>query len=533
MKKFLACVLSILMLSPYAYCADVGKVTYVEGRVDVSKAGSELAVPLRDGDEIAVGDAIRTKAGSKAEVKFGDGSTIRLAQNSRVEIQDYEFDNDKRKTATIKLDRGKVRTIIARMPNSTPFNILTPNSEGQVKGSDIFTFYQAGSSGMLVAEGNLALKSVTHPETSISIPAGSSAFIDIAGVASRPRPYLELEKKMHEQDTYIPPMLPKKGETAVIKGVLAKLTGTVKITPKDASIPHDANINEILGEGDTIETGDNGMVEIKFDNGCGLSLKPNTQIKITRLVIDPKTGVYQNLFESSKGKIKARIENLKGKSTFEIKTPTAICGARGTLMYLEITPAMVKAFFEGGNGYLNNLISGAQTDVGMGYNGSSDDQGNNSNPNPTTNEERDNWTQGWSTGDDTAGYSSGDSDANDNLGDTGDNQGGNNANNDNGTDDNNGNPYVYIPPEPAPAPSPAASVAPVMSLIGEFDKVGSGGEGDGAFGQYYTGDGMVFDTYSSMSAHIYGEGNLWGGISMPFAVFGKYSNPSSLKLWGI
>ena len=39
MKKILACVLTVLLLSPYAYCADVGRVTYVEGRVDVARAG--------------------------------------------------------------------------------------------------------------------------------------------------------------------------------------------------------------------------------------------------------------------------------------------------------------------------------------------------------------------------------------------------------------------------------------------------------------------------------------------------------------
>ncbi|MDP3804621.1 MAG: FecR domain-containing protein, partial [Candidatus Omnitrophota bacterium] len=336
--KILVLVLAALLISPCAFAVGVGKVTYVEGRVDISRAGLETAIPLREGEEISVGDSLRTKSNSRAEVDFYDKSKLRLAQNSRVEITDYQLDNNnRRKTATIKLDRGKSRTIISKMPDAADFNILTPNAEGKVKGSDIFTFYQAGTSGMLVAEGNLALKSIAHPEASLAVPAGNSAVVNIEGAASGPRPYMELEKKLHEQDTCIPPSVSKKGETASIKGALVKMAGDVRITTKGASASHDAGYNEILGEGDTIETGDNGMVEIKFDNGCGLNLKPNTQITITKLIIDPRTGEYQNLFESSKGKIRARIENLKGKSSFEIKTPIAICGARGTIMYVLIT----------------------------------------------------------------------------------------------------------------------------------------------------------------------------------------------------
>jgi hypothetical protein len=506
MKKISVCVLSVFLWTSCAFAAEVGKVTYVDGRVDLLKTGSELAVPIREGEVIAVGDSIRTKSDSKAEIAFKDNSVVRMAQNSRVEVKDYVLDKDnKRKTATIKLDRGKARTIIAKMPDAAEFNIVTPNAEGKVKGSDIFTFYQAGSSGMLVADGRMELKNIAHPDASLLVSAGNSALVNFDESPKGARPYMDLEKKMYEQETLIPPSARKLGETSVIHGAVVNLSGKVMIT-KGAAAARPVNLSDIIGEGDYIETGDSGLIEIKFDNGCGLSLKPNTQIRITRLVIDPKTGEYQNLFESSQGKIKARIENLKGRSSFEVKTPAAICGARGTFMYLDITPTMAKAFFEGGNGYIKNLISGAETSIGMGYNGSTDNQGHTSNPAPTSNEERDNWTQGWNTDNGTSGYSSGGS--NDSLGNVGDNSGGNNninnANDNNGTNDKNGNPDVYIPPEgtnsnPTPPP-PQISIEP-----------------------------KYFDATNN---EVNFEGMDWTGNDyVPCSVNGLFSNPDNLNMW--
>jgi hypothetical protein len=400
-------IFAVIAASPSAFAEGVGKLTYVEGRVDVAKDGSEMALPIKQGESVSVGDALRTKSGSKAEIEFNDGSVVRLAQNSRVELKDYQLDkNNKRITATIKLDRGKARTIVAKMGKSADFNILTPNAEGTIKGSDVFTFYQAGSSGMLVAEGKMELKNLAHPESTVLVSAGNSALVNLEQLPANPRPYMDLERKMHEQDTYIPPATQNKETGGVMKGVFVALSGNVKITGKDSSSSRIATLNDIIGEGDRIDTGDNGSVEIKFENGCGLNLKPDTHITITKLVIDPKNGEYQNLFNASSGKIKARIENLKGKSTFEIKTPTAICGARATIMYVNVSPMMTKIFFEGGNGYILNTINGINQTVGMAqsaYAGAGGESGDPTNP---SGDDRSGFTEGWGQGNGTEGYSS-------------------------------------------------------------------------------------------------------------------------------
>jgi hypothetical protein len=330
---------------------------------------------------------------------------VRVAQNSKVDINDYQLDeNNKRKTATITLERGKARAIIAKMQDKAEFNINTPNAKGTVRGSDVCAFYSAGNSGMLVSEGKLSIASVAHPEDIVLIPAGNSVLVPLEDSPKGPRPYLELEKTLHEEDTSVP-VITRSERDSVIRGIVSKFSGDAKITRAGETAPRDAKVGDILKDGDRITTGANGLIEIRFDNGNAMNLKPNTDILIVKLSIDPRTGEYQNLFESNMGEIKARIEGLKGKSKFEVKSPTAVSGARGTIMYMSIQPGKVHVFFEGGNGYLNNLVSNVETTVHAGYNSSADGQGGTSTPVPTSDVDREAWGGGWDPGSGVEGYS--------------------------------------------------------------------------------------------------------------------------------
>jgi len=52
----------------------VGNFTYIEGRVDVFKAGAETATPAVVDENISAGDILRTKGLSKAEITFREVS---------------------------------------------------------------------------------------------------------------------------------------------------------------------------------------------------------------------------------------------------------------------------------------------------------------------------------------------------------------------------------------------------------------------------------------------------------------------------
>jgi hypothetical protein len=341
---------------------------------------------------------------------FRDKSVLKIAQNSKIYVKEYRLDaRDTRSAAAIELSRGKVRAVVARMRNPSDFVLFTPNAKGVVKGSDITAFFQAGSSGMFVSEGKLLVTSLARPDKSVTVSAGNACMIPVNEAPRGPRPYLEVEKKMNDEDTYIPVSISKSGKVSVIKGVIAKVSGTVYVTLKSASQARKASLSDILGEGDSIETGKDGYAEIRLDNNNAINLKPNTKLAVVKLVINLETGEFENIFEVTFGKIKARIENLKGNSRFEVKTPMAVCGARGTIMYVDVSQNATTAFFEGGNGYMVNTLSGNAHDIPPGTGSTSDSYGNVSNPAPMTENSRQSFSEGWDPAAGTDGYSNPDS----------------------------------------------------------------------------------------------------------------------------
>ena len=406
MKRITFILLLTFVFSQNVFCQEIGKIISTQGRVDIFKEGCQSAIPAKEDESVSIGDSIRTKSGSKAQVVFNDKSILKLAQNSKVSIRDYQFDEKGgRKTALIELSRGKARAIIAKMRDSADFMIATPNAKGTVKGSDVTAFFQAGSSGMFVSEGKLSVISLAHPDNKITVPAGNACVVPLGELPKGPRPYLDVEKKLNEEDTYVPVSISKTGKVSVIKGAVAKVSGVVKIISKNTGQARNAGINDILGEGDRVETGENGYMEIRLDNNNAINLKPNTKLTIIKLVINPETGEFENIFEVMLGQIKARIENLKGSSKFEVKTPQAVCGARGTIIYVSVTQNSTTSFFEGGNGYLTNTLTNATQEVPPGTSSSTDYTGNVSNPTHVSDTDRQSLSEGWDPGAGTEGYS--------------------------------------------------------------------------------------------------------------------------------
>lgn len=403
---FGCCAVGLLVYATAFAGAEVGTVTYVEGRVDLQRQGTSMAVPLREGELIFLNDAVRTKSNSKAEITFKDKSILRLAQNSRIDITDYRLDEKgNRKTATVNLERGKARTIIAKMREPADFNILTPNTQGKIKGSDIYTFFQGGVSGMLVSSGTLSVVNTAFPANPVVIKPGNSVMVPKTELPRGPRQYLEIEKKLHEQDTNPPADFLRKKDLSLIRGVVTNVSGTVKLTSKAARAQRDARINELVGEGDSIETGSDGRIEIKFDNGNSINIKPGSRFLVVKLTADPKTGQYDNYFELSNGKIKAVIEKLPQDSSFRVKTPTAISGVRGTIIYVDAMPDTTKVTIEGGVGYITSLSSGKTQEVASGQTSATDASGDVTVPVTISTDERTQTTEGWEAGSAVEGYS--------------------------------------------------------------------------------------------------------------------------------
>jgi len=145
-------------------------------------------------------------------------------------------------------------------------------------------------------------------------------------------------------------------DTVELSATVVKVVGSVTVRNRGAIFWHDAKGGEPIKAGDEILTKHNGKIEIMLNNGNVIKLKPNSHLIVKKITRNNLTGDYENFFEVTKGKVWAKIEKLEGKSSFKIKTPTAIAGARGTIIYLVVFPDMTMILFEEGQGFYESTI---------------------------------------------------------------------------------------------------------------------------------------------------------------------------------
>lgn len=106
--------------------------------------------------------------------------------------------------------------------------------------------------------------------------------------------------------------------------VVIKVLGKVQIKEKKARKWKDAEERMFLGSGDTIKTEKDSWVEIGFGEEADniIKVKENTEVELSDF--GPITlGLLR-------GEIRSLVEKLESDSTFQIRTPIAVCGARGT-----------------------------------------------------------------------------------------------------------------------------------------------------------------------------------------------------------
>ncbi|MFH1148224.1 MAG: hypothetical protein V1736_11025, partial [Pseudomonadota bacterium] len=80
--------LGMVLMVKTSFAAPVGRITYLEGRVDVLKSDQNIARPASVGGAVEVGDIYRAKSAGKAEITFVNKNILRIGARTRIEIQE-------------------------------------------------------------------------------------------------------------------------------------------------------------------------------------------------------------------------------------------------------------------------------------------------------------------------------------------------------------------------------------------------------------------------------------------------------------
>jgi len=134
--------------------ASIGRVTLLEGRMDVLKVGANMATRVSLGQSVNVGDIFRTKSASRAEITFLNKNILRIAASTRVEIKAYMSKGD-RSSTIMRLERGRVQATssaefikrVSAFVEGNKFEVHTPTAVAGIRGSSMIVFHEKGLTG--------------------------------------------------------------------------------------------------------------------------------------------------------------------------------------------------------------------------------------------------------------------------------------------------------------------------------------------------------------------------------------------------
>jgi hypothetical protein len=144
MKTF-ACLWSILaviflLACSQAQAAVVGRLTQVDGRVDLLKGGNLPATLVKVEDGVEPQDIIRTKSLSKAQITFIDNSVITISPESRIAIETYMVDLAQgKRQAVLEVFQGLALALVNKIykAEEPDFVIKTHTAIMGVRGTEI------------------------------------------------------------------------------------------------------------------------------------------------------------------------------------------------------------------------------------------------------------------------------------------------------------------------------------------------------------------------------------------------------------
>jgi len=177
---------------------------------------------------------------------------------------------------------------------------------------------------------------------------------------------------------------------------VAEKSGQVLVKIYPSADWTDATTGQALKPQDSIKTEAKSNAILAFPDKSSYSLKPLTEITIEELSWDQK--MRKSIISMNEGELRVIIKKLDTPSEFKVKTPTAICGARGCIYYILSRAIRTRVYVTEGIVELINTASGTSYDVVEGMTATSNADGTVSQPQEPPAEEKAAVTSGYDTG---------------------------------------------------------------------------------------------------------------------------------------
>lgn len=227
MKKFLFnLLLCVILISP-VFAEEIGKITDIQGNVDILREGKLPAIESKINQPVYLKDIIRTKTNSKAEITFKDGTVIKIAQRSRVDISEYFIGDDTLK-ARVELQRGRIGAYVSKestykissSPKANRFEVKTPIAVAGVRGTNFIVSHSMNpTTTILVISGKVYVYNINFPEQIIELTDGEMTIIKEKNPPTPPIPKLYGDIDKYQENINYDSLTPPITETNPIETI--------------------------------------------------------------------------------------------------------------------------------------------------------------------------------------------------------------------------------------------------------------------------------------------------------------------------
>ena len=165
-------------------------VTLISGKVSLVDESNNFISDISLGDELSENQIVKTDEGSSLELQIGDGSVIRIKENSIVKVvklfKDHEIESTK-----LNLNVGKILAKPKKQTEGSDFEIETDSVAAGVRGTEFTVYVPDGESTKIaVNEGTVYIKKQISDETKNVIAKIETIDKNIA---------INLNKKLNEE----------------------------------------------------------------------------------------------------------------------------------------------------------------------------------------------------------------------------------------------------------------------------------------------------------------------------------------------
>jgi len=169
-------ILLFILLSLNAF-ASIGNIMALKGSAEIHRDNNNI-LPAKSGMKIEEGDKVVTQSKTRVQIILKDETIITIGANSSFQFDEFFFDNSKKSTLSMRMNRGFFRSVTGKIGKIAPerFKVKTSSATIGIRGTDFSVRLQNAIERFRCYSGGIR---ITFGNTIRDIHAGESFELNV------------------------------------------------------------------------------------------------------------------------------------------------------------------------------------------------------------------------------------------------------------------------------------------------------------------------------------------------------------------